>query len=373
VNQAAARLADRLRVSIRPSDFACFVALPALVYGYTAWWVLQAGVRERDFRIFRTAAVAVANGQSPYQPVVPAVLAHFDKFVYPPISAVLFLPFAALPLGAGELVMFLLAIASVLLALHWLDVSDWRCYGLALLSTPVLNSILLGAITSLLFLGTAAAWRYRERPAVSGSLAAVVAVAKLFLWPLALWFAATRRPRHLAVFAVVAALTTFGSWAAIGFAGLRSYPHLLRVLSTVEEARGYGLVSLLGVSGTSAEFLTFCLAVLLLVGMLAVGRGRDADRRTFVIAVTGALLVTPLLWLHYFALLFVPIALYYPRLSAAWFLPLGFWLTPVTQPQGSTWRISVALMLAAAVVVSTVGNRRLGRYAPLRLGSTGAG
>jgi hypothetical protein len=95
------------------------------------------------------------------------------------------------------------------------------------------------------------------------------------------------------------------------------------------------------------------------VGIVAIAvtvaaRGPDADRRAFVVAVLGALIATPLLWLHYFVLLYVPIALYRPRLSAVWFLPLALWLTPVTQPQGSIWRICVALAVTGAVAASTV-------------------
>jgi hypothetical protein len=105
--------------------------------------------------------------------------------------------------------------------------------------------------------------------------------------------------------------------------------------------------------------VTLGLIALLLVGIAIAGRGEDADRRAFSVAVVGSLLVTPLLWLHYFVLLFVPIALYRPRLSAVWFVPLLLWLTPVTQPQGNLWRICLALGIAALVTAVTIGERRL--------------
>jgi hypothetical protein len=165
---------------------------------------------------------------------------------------------------------------------------------------------------------------------------------------------------------LVSAALVVGGWAVIGFAGMRSYPHLLRVLSDVEQARGYGVVALAHVSGGVAEVVTLGLVAILLLGIAAAARGDDADRRTFCIAVGGALLVTPLLWLHYFALVLVPIALYRPRLSGVWFLPLLFWLTPVTQPQGSVWRICLALAIAALVIVCTVGEGWFGRlYRPV--------
>jgi hypothetical protein len=362
VTRVAVRFADRVRASVQPWELACFGALPALAVGYLCWWALQPGVREGDFRIFRAGAAAFADGRSPYPSAIPAVLAHFDKFVYPPPSAILFIPLAQLSLPVGQAIMLGLGIVCVPLTLRLLDVTDWRCYGLALLSAPVLNSVVLGAITSLLLVGTAAAWRYRERPTALGSLAALVVVAKIFLWPLGLWLLATRRIRATAVYVVVSGALLFGSWAMIGFAGMRSYPHLLRVLSQVEQAQGYGILALARVSGGAAETVTLGLMAIVLLGIAAAARGEDADRRTFTIAIAGALLVTPLLWLHYFALLLVPIALYRPRLSGAWFLPLLLWFTPVTQAHGSVWRICLALAVAGLVVACTVGERWCGQF-----------
>jgi hypothetical protein len=71
--------------------------------------------------------------------------------------------------------------------------------------------------------------------------------------------------------------------------------------------------------------------------------------------VVASLLATPLLWLHYLLLLFVPIALYRPRLSGLWFLPLLLWATPTTHSHGTTWRIALALAVVAVVAVRTVG------------------
>ena len=53
--------------------------------------------------------------------------------------------------------------------------------------------------------------------------------------------------------------------------------------------------------------------------------------------------------------LYVPIALYRPRLSGLWFVPLLLWLTPSTHSHGTTWRIALALFVVAVVAVRTVG------------------
>jgi alpha-1,2-mannosyltransferase len=348
------RLDDRLRALGSPLELALFGVLPLLTVVYTVYWVASAQVVERDFGIFRTAGDAVLHGRSPYPSIDPSVLAHFDKFVYPPISAVLFAPAAAIPLGIGQALMFAGGVASIILALRLLGVADWRCYGVAIVSTASVNSLLLGAITPLLLLGAASAWRYRARSSWAGSTAALAAVSKLFLWPLAVWLLVTRRLRALAVFLATTVLLGIGAWAAIGFAGFRSYPRLLRVLARVEEARGYGVVSLVHATGATAEALSVALSLAVVGSIVVLARGADGERRAFAAAVIGALAATPLLWLHYFVLLLVPIALYRPRLSAAWFIPLALWLTPSTQPLGSTWRICLALGVLVTVAVVTL-------------------
>jgi hypothetical protein len=144
-------------------------------------------------------------------------------------------------------------------------------------------------------------------------------------------------------------------------------------LTNVEGARGYGIVALGRFSGTAAELVTLGLVIVLVACVAVVARGDDADRRTFSVAVVGALLVTPLLWLHYFCLLFVPIGLYRPRLSALWFLPLAFWVTASTQPQpvGSLWRISLALAIVGFVTAATVAREPIERVVRRRRRLTG--
>ena len=124
-------------------------------------WALQ------DFGIFRTAALAVVHGRSPYVTPSAAAFAHFDKFVYPPIAALVFAPFAALPPGAARVLMFVVGLAAILGALRILGVEDWRCYSVAIVSAPAINTLALGALTSLLLLGAAVVWRYRDRAGVA--------------------------------------------------------------------------------------------------------------------------------------------------------------------------------------------------------------
>jgi alpha-1,2-mannosyltransferase len=351
------RFADRLRSFAQPWELGSFIWLPAIVLAYAFWQSLKARTPLDDFGIFRTAANVVLRGDSPYVAANPHALAHFDKFVYPPATALLFAPFTAIPLKLGSVLMLLLGLLAIFAALRLLDVRDWRCYGVAAMSAPVINSLALGAVTTFLTVGCAAAWRYRGRPAIVGPLAALTAILKLFLWPLGLWLLATRRVRAAAMFVLTAALVVVGGWAVIGFAGLHTYPHLVRVLAQVEQGVSYSPIALLGVSGNAASILSAALLGLTVLAVLIAARGPDGDRRSFTIAIAGSLAATPVVWLHYYALLLIPIALYRPRLSGLWFVPLALWLTPASHANGSPWKVSLALAVLVVVVVRTLAER----------------
>ena len=94
--------------------------------------------------------------------------------------------------AAGFVVMALLVVA-VLGILWLLGVRDWRCYGLALLWPPVISAIQTGNVTIPLALGAALVWRFRDDARAAGASLGLTLAAKLFLWPLVLWLAFTRR------------------------------------------------------------------------------------------------------------------------------------------------------------------------------------
>ena len=348
---AGERLALRVRALGQPWELAVFFWMPFLLFALVMAADLRMVGSLGDWEIFRGAARSVLHGSSPYPAADPAVLGHNDQFVYPPITAFLLAPVAVLPHEAGRVLILLLALACVPVALRLLGVRDWRCYGLALLTAPVLDTVSLGALSSALLLGAAAAWRYRDRRDVAAPVTALIAVAKLFLWPLFVWLLATRRFRTAIAAGAIGLVLLGGGWAVIGFGGLSGYPHLLRVLSKVEAVQSYSLVGLLHMGGSSAMLLTSMLAVAVVAAVVLAARGPNGDRRSFAVAVAGALLATPVLWLHYLVLLFVPIALARPRLSALWFAPLAFWVTPIAHSNGSLWRTCFVLAVAALIAL----------------------
>ena len=356
VRRLEALLGDRLRSFAKPWELVSFVWVPAIALAYASWAEVRARNPLQDFDIFRSAALEVVHGRSPYVAPSAEAFAHFDKFVYPPVAALLFAPFAALPPGMARVLMAVAGLAAVLGALRVLRVEDWRCYGVAIVSAPAINTLALGAITSFLLLGAALAWRYRAKPAVAAVASAFTAVLKLFLWPIGVWLLVTRRWRAAVLCAVVAAVLLLGGWAVIDFAGLRSYPTVVRLLEQVETPVSYSVVALFGLTGGVRTTVTVVLSLAAVVAIALAARGTDGDRRALAVAVVASLVAAPLVWLHYLLLVFVPIALYRPRLSGLWFLPLLLWLTPTTHSHGTTWRIALAVAVVAVVAVRTVGS-----------------
>jgi alpha-1,2-mannosyltransferase len=356
VHRLEALFGDRLRAFAKPWELVSFIWVPAIGISFACYADLRSHDPLQDFGYFRAAAVDVIHGRSPYVHPTAAAFAHFDKFVYPPVAAILFAPFAALPSEAARVLMFVAGLAAILGALRVLHVEDWRCYGIAVVSAPAINTLALGALTSFLLLGAALAWRYRDSPVVAAVATAFTAILKLFLWPMGVWLLATRRWRASAVCAGVAIVLLFGGWAVIDFAGLRSYPTTLHLLEQVEAPVSYSVVALLGLSGGAQTALTVAFSLLAAAGVILAARGVGGDRRAFAVAVVASLLTTPLVWLHYLLLLFVPIALYRPRLSGVWFLPLLLWATPSTHSHGATWRIALAMAVVTVVAARTVGS-----------------
>jgi alpha-1,2-mannosyltransferase len=348
-------LGDRLRSFAQPWEIATFLWVPGIALGFAGWWEIRSRSALQDFGIFRKAALEVVHGHSPYVTPSAAAFSQFDKFVYPPVAALFFAPFAALPAGAARVVMFIAGLAAIFAALRLLGVQDWRCYGVAIISAPAINTLALGALTSFLLLGVSLLWRFRDNAWVAGVAAAFTAVLKLFLWPLAVWLVATRRWRASIICGGAGLVLLLGGWAVIDFAGFHNYPTVVHLLEKVEAPASYSTIALLGLSGGTETATTVVLSLAAAVAVWVAARGASGSQRALAVAIGASLLVTPLVWMHYLLLLFVPIALYRPRLSALWFVPLVLWATPTTHSHGTSWRIALALAVVAVVAIRTVG------------------
>lgn len=288
-------------------------------------------------------------------------------FVYPAPAALAMVPFALLPYGVAAAVFALLCVAAIPLTLLAVGVRDWRCHGAALLAAPTIAVLGAGALSSLLMLAAALAWRYRDSRFRAAFFVGAAIVAKIFLWPLLVWLVATRRSSTAAVVVGGGLVAAVAGWAAIGFAGLREYPALLGGLASSQQADGYAPVSLglaLGLPSAGARVLAAAVGLSLLALAVAWGRREGGDRRAFILAIAASLALSPVVWLHYFVLLLLPLALGRPRFTPLWLLPVALWVCP-TKSHGDLAMILVAVVITTVVVALTV--RRPGSYAAIRV------
>jgi hypothetical protein len=319
-----------------------------------------------DFHVMRDSGSDVLHGRSPYPPLDRLAIERAQDLVYPAPVALVGTPFSLIGYSLASVIWVILMVGATVLTLRILGVTDWRCYGAVFLSASVMSVYGSGALSSILALGVAVVWKYRDRPRIAGPVLALVIVAKIFLWPLLLWLLVTRRTRATALAAATGVAVTFGSWAAIGFAGLTDYPRLLNMLADVWQWRSYSPQALwlaLGVPNGVARVLVVGVGIAALGAIVLLARREDGDRRALTAAILAALLLSPIVWLHYFVLILVPLALARPRFSALWLVPVAFWLVPL-HSDGVAWRIAFGLLLVigmAAVMalrISPLGLRR---------------
>jgi alpha-1,2-mannosyltransferase len=320
-----------------------------------------------DFHQFWQGGRDVLNGRSPYPPagslphggdptLGPVEIQQVFKFPYPAPAALALVPLGALPFGVAAAFFVIGSIAAVFLALRLLEVADWRCYGIVFGSITTLGALRLGTFTPLLLLGLAASWRFRDRPWVAGPIVAALIVVKLFLWPVLIWLVLSRRLRTAAIASVLALAVTLASWAALGFAGLSDYPALLSTLADSVQGKSWSVVAFglsLGLSATFAKALAVALGVAAL-GVALFAPGEKHDPWAFALAVAAAILLSPIVWLHYFLLLAAPLAIAFPVLCPAWLITLALWAWPFQETGGDAWKIALGLLVGAAMTAAAL-------------------
>jgi hypothetical protein len=261
-------------------------------------------------------AKLMLEGNNPYPP------ADFDptaapNFIWPPLVTYLLSPLTLLPLGAADVVMLLLGLACIASALWLVGLRDWRVYGLVAMWPQVAGEMRVSHLTAPLCLLLALAWRSRDRGLAPGALVGFAIALKFFVWPLGVWLAATRR--------------TSAALLAVGIAGASlllvlpyiSIDHYARTL--LQLGRGFdqdsytlfGLLVQSGASETTGRVAMWAVGIALLAATWRY--------RSFTLAIVAGLTLSPIVWLDYFALALVPLAIARPRLSWVWFLPLATW------------------------------------------------
>ncbi len=340
------RRARALRVA---GTIAVLGVAPVMLFATMLWLEGHRNLVAVDFKLQVAPAVHdVLHGASPY-PKASALRVNSDAFIYPAPTAIAGLPFGAFTDAVASWLWTAFLIALVPVTLYVLRIRDWRCYGAALLWAPVASAVQTGNLTLPLALCAALAWRCRDSRA--GVPVALATAVKLFMWPLVLWLAATRRWRQTLVAIVLAAVVLLASWAAIGFAGLVDYPALVRRLNTLQAPHSYTLYALgleLGAPALLAKIVWLAAGLGALAGCVMVGRAGN-DRGSFVLAIVASLALSPIVWLHYFALLLVPFAINRARFGLVWLLPIVLWVVPADGNGRAAWQTGLALAVVAAM------------------------
>jgi alpha-1,2-mannosyltransferase len=224
------------------------------------------------------------------------------------------------------------AVAAQVGALALLGVRDLRCYAAMLAWGSTSSALEMTNLSAFLVLAIALVWRFRATVWPLAIMLGLVVSTKLFGWPLFVWAVATRRFRAAILAIGLGIAVTTCAWAVIGFADLTRYPELLRRFSEVQgEQKSYSIVATvvaLGYSSAVGQALALVVGACLLAVSAYFGWRTGDDVRSFAAAIGATLAFTPVLWLHFFVLLAVPLAIARPRFSAIWLLPIVLWVCP---------------------------------------------
>ena len=282
-------------------------------------------------------AEAIVNGQDAYESP-GADLSDRSNLVWPMAAVLPVVPMTVLPPGVADWVATALVIAALVAALRLLDVRDWRVYGVVLLWPATIEGIQTANASLPLAMLVALMWRYRDHAAIAGLALGYAIAIKLFLWPVAVWLALIGRLRAAAIAIVAAAASLL---LLLPFTSIDDYVRLLRNLGETFEHEAYTIFSLLtdlGVSDTMARVVTVAFGL----GVLALAW----RRRSLGLAIAACLVLSPIVWRHFFVLLVVPLALSRPRFDVVWLIPIGMWVGDGTF-NGEPWQTAAVLLLAA--------------------------
>lgn len=299
---------------------------------------VKPGIVVVDFHnAYYPAGEQVLAGESPYREP-GADLSDRMAYVYPPATAVLVSPLTVLTPDRADVLWLVLLINAFAATLLLAGVRSRTALVLAVLALPMLSALQTGSVTLVLALLLALAWRYRGSAHLPGVFIGAAIALKLFIWPLIIWLVATRRYRSAALAAAGGAV---GVLAVLPFMSLREYAAMAGDLSALSAPDSYTLYALLSDLGAphavaQAGWLALGLAVLVL------------GRRSFAVCVVASLLLTPIVWMHYFALLPVALAAAAAPIAPWALLPL-FWVG-AGDGNGATWQLALVLALVGVVL-----------------------
>ncbi len=328
----------RHRLILRTLELIAFGAVPLIVLVATLSVYSEQGRLALDFHNeLYPQAELVRHGEHAFD--TPEAYLQDRKNLVWPIAAVLpVVPLTLLGPDAADWVAAFVTIATLFAALFVLEVRDWRIYGVTLLWPSVIDTYQTANASLPIALLVALMWRYRRNSGVSGLALGYAIAVKFFVWPLAVWLFAIGKRAASTIAAGVAAASVA---LMIPFTDLSDYVDLIQKLRREFEHQVYtpfALLTDIGVPDTAARVATIALGL----GVLALAW----RRRSLGLALAAALVLSPIVWRHFFVLLLVPLALSRPRFDAVWLIPIGLWVGDGTF-NGAPWQTACALCLVA--------------------------
>jgi len=296
-------------------------------------------------------ASLVLDGENPFAEPGTTDLAEGRNLIWPPLAVALVAPFTLLSAEAADWAVAFVGLGCFALALWLVGVRDWRVYGAVALWPSVIGEIRVSHLTPFLCLLVALAWRTRERRFAPGIAIGLAAGIKFFLWPVGVWLAATGRR---AAAATACALAGSSLLLVLPYTGLDDYFRVLLDLGRIFDQGSYSLYGLVVQAG-GPSWLGRTLTVIVGVALLL----RCWVRRSLALAVAAALALSPIVWLDYFAVAAIPLAIARPRLSPVWFVPLVTWGLPSAGIGAADIGGGIRVLLAFGVVmaVAALGER----------------
>lgn len=308
--------------------------------------------------------------ENPFPPPGSAIW-YGHNMIWPPVAAFLVAPLTVLSAGAADWVVALVGLACFMGSLRIVGVRDWRVYGAFALWPQVIGEIRVSHLTPFLCLLLALVWRYRDSGFAPGVALGLAGAIKFFLWPVGIWLAAIGRLRELLVAAGVAAASLL---LVLPFTSLHDYFHVLLELGRTFDQDSYspfGFLMQLGAPEALARAVMFALGAALLIACWR--------RQSFALAVAAALALSPIVWLDYYAVAAIPLAVVRPRLTWIWLAPVATWgLLSAGIGAGNGWgsaRVLIVFGLVFAVIVRHERHAEAGgeSHSPATVGPTASG
>lgn len=293
-----------------------------------------------DYEAYVNAAVRLGDEGSLYQDKTldgPFRPGPYGLYMYSPTLGVALLPVADMAVADSSLLWYAAHVIALMAAIALMPVRPsvkvWT-FVVAAFSFAVVRDLALGNVSVLLLLPLAAAWRWLDQPI--GSIAQALAISiRPTLGILILWQLLRRQWRAVA-WTVGAGLVLIV--VTLPFVGIGGYGDYLTVLRNVSDVIGVehnldlGSTALtLGADDTIAN-LALVGGYILAIGAVALSLRRDREVG-FMVSLGASLLLSPLLWDHYLAMLILPAAFLVQR-GRTWALalPLLSWLPAEALP-----------------------------------------